>query len=78
MRAGRRLEALCLLYLYLVWGTSYLANRFVLDGLPPFLAAGSRFFVAGLLTLAGALWFLWSQGWLGHRAPPESANRPDP
>jgi drug/metabolite transporter (DMT)-like permease len=41
--------ALCLGYLYIVWGTSYLANRYVLVGFPPLLAGGARFFVSGCL-----------------------------
>lgn len=49
------LVALCLGYLYIVWGTSYLANRYVLVGFPPLLAGGARFFASGCLlaVLAG-------------------------
>ncbi|WP_338863346.1 drug/metabolite exporter YedA [Myxococcus stipitatus] len=47
---------LCLLTLYLVWGSTYLGIRFVLQGgMPPFLTAGARFLTAGAL-LFGALW----------------------
>ena len=38
--------------IYLVWGSTYLAIRFAIETLPPFLMAGSRFFVAGLIMLA--------------------------
>lgn len=33
--------------LYLIWGSTYLAIRFGLESLPPFLMAGTRFLVAG-------------------------------
>jgi drug/metabolite transporter (DMT)-like permease len=38
-----------LIALYLVWGTTYLAIRFAVQTIPPFLMAGSRFLVAGLI-----------------------------
>lgn len=41
--------ALCLLITYVVWGTTYLAIRFALADLPPFLMMGSRFLAAALL-----------------------------
>jgi drug/metabolite transporter (DMT)-like permease len=34
---------------YLIWGSTYLAIRFVIETLPPFLSAGLRFFLAGLM-----------------------------
>ncbi|WP_408888957.1 drug/metabolite exporter YedA [Myxococcus faecalis] len=47
---------LCLVTLYLVWGSTYLAIRWVLQGgMPPFLASGTRFLLAGTLMFA-ALW----------------------
>jgi drug/metabolite transporter (DMT)-like permease len=42
---------------YVVWGSTYLAIRLVIDTLPPFLAAGTRFLVAGALMLG----FLWAR-----------------
>lgn len=33
--------------LYIVWGSTYLAIRFVVETMPPFLAAGFRFLIAG-------------------------------
>lgn len=39
--------AACLLTLYLVWGSTYLAIRVSVETLPPFLMAGVRFLVAG-------------------------------
>jgi drug/metabolite transporter (DMT)-like permease len=40
--------------IYVVWGTTYLAIRFAIETIPPFLMAGFRF------TLAGLLIFTWS------------------
>lgn len=34
---------------YLIWGSTYLAIRFVIETMPPFLMAGLRFLVAGVL-----------------------------
>ncbi|HVU17841.1 MAG TPA: EamA family transporter [Candidatus Didemnitutus sp.] len=42
--------------IYLVWGSTYLAIRVAVETLPPFLMAGARFLVSGLL-LYGFLWF---------------------
>lgn len=41
---------------YLVWGSTYLAIRLMVEHLPPFLAAGVRFLIAGLLMLLYAKW----------------------
>lgn len=41
--------------LYLIWGSTYLAIRFAIDSLPPFLMAGVRF------ALAGAVLYAWSR-----------------
>lgn len=38
--------------IYVVWGSTYLAIRFAIETLPPFLMAGVRFVVAGLLLYA--------------------------
>ena len=40
---------------YVVWGSTYLAIRVVLETLPPFTMAGTRFVVAGLLLGSFAL-----------------------
>ena len=34
---------------YLIWGSTYLAIRFTIETLPPFLSAGLRFLLAGLV-----------------------------
>jgi drug/metabolite transporter (DMT)-like permease len=48
------LIALALVIVYLVWGSTYLGIRVVVEEAPPFLGMGSRFFAAGAL-LAGVL-----------------------
>jgi drug/metabolite transporter (DMT)-like permease len=47
--------ALAFAAIYVVWGSTYLAIRYAIDTIPPFLMAGTRFIVAG-----GAL-YLWSR-----------------
>lgn len=36
-----------LLWIYLVWGSTYLSNRIALESMPPFLISGTRFLIAG-------------------------------
>lgn len=43
---------IALLAIYVVWGSTYLAIRFVVETMPPFLAAGMRFLISGLILLA--------------------------
>ena len=51
--ARRGHVALALAALYLIWGSTYLAIRFALEGgFPPFLLGGIRFLVAGGLLYA--------------------------
>jgi len=38
-----------LIALYLIWGSTYLAIRFVVETIPPFLSAGVRFLIAGVI-----------------------------
>ncbi len=42
-----------LLALYFVWGSTYLAIRFAVETIPPFLSAGLRFLVSGVIL------FIW-------------------
>src|SRR5271166_786600 len=35
--------------IYVLWGTTFLAIRIAVEGVPPLFAAGTRFFVAGVL-----------------------------
>jgi drug/metabolite transporter (DMT)-like permease len=41
---------------YLIWGSTYLAIRFAIETLPPFLMAGFRFAVAGAVLYGWARW----------------------
>jgi drug/metabolite transporter (DMT)-like permease len=52
----RRMLVLCLATVYIVWGTSYIATRIGVLNLPPFLFAGVRFILGGLLLVAVAWW----------------------
>jgi drug/metabolite transporter (DMT)-like permease len=47
---------------YVIWGSTYLAIRFAIETMPPFLMAGVRFFIAG-----GAL-YIWMR-WRGAPRP---------
>lgn len=38
--------------IYIVWGSTYLAIRVTVETLPPFLSAGSRFLLAGVIVFA--------------------------
>ncbi len=38
-----------LIALYIVWGSTYLAIRFAVETIPPFLMAGARFLISGLI-----------------------------
>jgi drug/metabolite transporter (DMT)-like permease len=44
-----------LLTVYLVWGSTYLAIKYAVAGLPPFLAMGVRFLVAGTVLMLAVL-----------------------
>src|SRR5215468_6033810 len=44
--------------LYVIWGSTYLGIRFSIETIPPFLMAGARFVLAGMIMCAIA----WSQG----------------
>lgn len=41
---------------YLVWGSTYLAIRYAIETVPPFLMAGVRFTIAGLLLYGWSRW----------------------
>lgn len=42
--------------IYLVWGSTYLAIRIAVESIPPFLMAGVRFIIAGLILVLWAKW----------------------
>ena len=50
---------LALLTIYVVWGSTYLAIRVVVDSMPPLLAAGARFIPAALAVM---LWLVLRRG----------------
>jgi drug/metabolite transporter (DMT)-like permease len=50
---------------YVVWGSTYLAIRYAVETLPPFLMAGVRFTLAGAIL---ALWSYWRDGTRATRA----------
>ena len=65
--------ALALGTVYIVWGSTYLAIAYVVETLPPIMAGGVRFTVAGSLLLA----FLLAQArWRRRRAPESRLTRP--
>lgn len=49
MRKLRGKVAAAFAAVYLIWGSTYLAIRFVEESLPPFFMAGTRFLIAGLI-----------------------------
>ena len=55
-RAGSGVFWLALATIYVVWGSTYLAIRVMVETVPPFLGAGLRFLAAGLI-FYGALAF---------------------
>jgi drug/metabolite transporter (DMT)-like permease len=50
-KPGAWLVAVCLLSVYVIWGTTYFAIKVGIEGTPPFFLIGSRFMVAGALLL---------------------------
>jgi len=43
---------LAMLAIYIIWGSTYLGIRFVVETIPPFLSAAMRFFTSALIILA--------------------------
>jgi drug/metabolite transporter (DMT)-like permease len=56
--ASRASIATAFAIVYVVWGSTYLAIRYAIETLPPFLMAGARFIVAGLVVY---LWVAWRE-----------------
>src|SRR5437764_4641133 len=54
----RSLVIIAFAALYIIWGSTYLGIRFAIDTIPPFLMAGGRFLLAGMIMYGIA----WSQG----------------
>jgi drug/metabolite transporter (DMT)-like permease len=53
-RLGLKVWA-ALVIVYVFWGSTYLAIKYVVDSAPPFIGAGTRFLVAGLIMLVVVL-----------------------
>jgi drug/metabolite transporter (DMT)-like permease len=51
---------------YVVWGSTYLAIRYAVDGLPPLLTAAERFVVAAAMLV---VWVLYRRGGAVFKAP---------
>jgi drug/metabolite transporter (DMT)-like permease len=54
----RSLVIIAFAALYVIWGSTYLGIKFSIETIPPFLMAGARFVLAGMIMYAIA----WSQG----------------
>jgi drug/metabolite transporter (DMT)-like permease len=54
-RSSRGKIILAFLAVYIIWGSTYLGIRYAIETLPPFLMAGTRFFIAG------AILFIWAK-----------------
>ncbi len=50
--SNTRLVVPALAAVYLIWGSTYLAMRVAVEGLPPFMMASTRFILTGLILLA--------------------------
>lgn len=61
-RPSRAAILAALAAVYIIWGSTYLAIRFAVETLPPFLMAGVRF------TVAGAILYGWRRA-IGHPRP---------
>ncbi|HEU5050209.1 MAG TPA: EamA family transporter [Gemmatimonadales bacterium] len=53
-RPPRALVVAAFAAIYIVWGSTYLAIRVAIETIPPFLMAGTRFLIAGLVLYAWA------------------------
>lgn len=63
-QAGTAAVVFNLASVYVIWGSTYLAIRVMVETLPPFLAASARYLVAGVLMLG----FLWIRSRLSRSA----------
>jgi drug/metabolite transporter (DMT)-like permease len=57
---------LAFITIYVVWGSTYLANEFGIDFIPPWLMAGSRFAIAGLILMGFSSFFQWEKPTFAH------------
>jgi drug/metabolite transporter (DMT)-like permease len=56
LRSGASALVLCLALVYVLWGSTYLAIRIAIEGLPPLMLSGIRNVIAGGLLFA---WMRW-------------------
>jgi drug/metabolite transporter (DMT)-like permease len=61
-RASKAKLVLAFAALYTIWGSTYLAIKFAVETIPPYLMSAARFIVAGLIL------FTWSR-WRGSPSP---------
>lgn len=54
-KPNTKLIALSFAAIYIIWGSTYIAIKFVIEELPPFFMSGIRFSAAGLILLALAM-----------------------
>lgn len=52
---NRALIIACFACTYIIWGSTYMAIKLVIEDVPPFISIGGRFFFAGLLMYSFAL-----------------------
>lgn len=57
--ASRALVLTAYATIYVVWGSTYLAIRYAVETIPPFVMAGARFVLAGMILI---LWSKWRDG----------------
>lgn len=62
-RPSRLSVILAFLAIYLIWGTTYLAIRYVVETIPPLISAAVRHSVAGLILLGLAWWRGFRSRW---------------
>lgn len=56
MKTERARVMSSLIALYFIWGSTFVAIRFALEGIPPLLIAGTRYLAAGLALYGFARW----------------------
>ena len=60
-RAPRSQILIAFATVYVIWGSTYLAIRFAIETLPPFLMVGGRFFLAGAIMYIGTGVVVWAE-----------------
>src|SRR3954467_10438955 len=55
-RASKAKLVLAFAALYTIWGSTYLAIKFAVETIPPYMMSAARFIVAGLILFAWSRW----------------------